>query len=104
MSLLDKVLPRSDLVRAYQQVFGGGSMAQNMVMGDLGIFCGEQQSSVRVSSTQKTVDPYAMAVAEGRREVWLRIRAMIEMDSSAAWSLAQRERMQAAAARQGAGR
>jgi hypothetical protein len=99
MSLLDRVLPRADLVRAYQQVFGGG-LARDAVLGDLAVFCGEQQSSVRVSG-QKAVDPYAMAVAEGRREVWLRIRAMLEMESSQAWTLAQRERMQAAAARQG---
>lgn len=99
MSLLGKVLPRQDAVRAYQQVFGGGSLAQQIVMGDLAVFCGEQQSSVRVNG-QKVVDPYAMAVAEGRREVWLRIRAMLEIDSSAVWQMAQRERMAAAAARQ----
>jgi len=87
-------------VRAYQQVFGGDGFAREHVLGDLAVFCGEQQSSVRVSG-QKAVDPYAMAVAEGRREVWLRIRAMLEMESSAAWALAQRERSQAAAARQG---
>ena len=100
MSLLDRVLPRADLVRAYQQVFGGGGLAHDAVLGDLAVFCGEQQSSVRVSG-QKAVDPYAMAVAEGRREVWLRLRAMLEMESSQAWSLAQRERAKAAAARQG---
>jgi hypothetical protein len=100
MSLLDRVLPRADLVRAYQQVFGGGGLARDAVLGDLAVFCGEQQSSVRVNG-QKVVDPYAMAVAEGRREVWLRIRAMLEMESSQAWTLAQRERVQAAAARQG---
>ena len=100
MSLLDRVLPRADLVRAYQQVFGGGGLARDAVLGDLAVFCGEQQSSVRVNG-QKVVDPYAMAIAEGRREVWLRIRAMLEMDSSEAWTLAQRERAQAAAARRG---
>ena len=100
MSLFDRVLPRAYLVRAYQQVFGGGGLARDAVLGDLAVFCGEQQSSVRVNG-QKVVDPYAMAIAEGRREVWLRIRAMLEMDSSEAWTLAQRERAQAAAARQG---
>ena len=100
MGLLDRVLPRADLVRAYQQVFGAGGLARDAVLGDLAVFCGEQQSSVRVSG-QKAVDPYAMAVAEGRREVWLRIRVMLEMESSQAWALAQRERAQAAAARQG---
>jgi hypothetical protein len=100
MSILERVLPRADLIRAYQQVLGGGGLARDAVLGDLAVFCGEQQSSVRVNG-QKVVDPYAMAVAEGRREVWLRIRAMLEMESSQAWALAQRERMQAAAARQG---
>jgi len=100
MSLLERVLPRPDLVRAYQQIFGAGGLARDAVLGDLAVFCGEQQSSVRVSG-QKAVDPYAMAVAEGRREVWLRVRAMLEMESSQAWALAQRERIEAAAARQG---
>jgi hypothetical protein len=100
VSLLAKVLPRADVVRAYQQIFGGTGLAHEVVLGDLAVFCGEQQSSVRVNG-QKVIDPYAMAVAEGRREVWLRIRAMLEMDSSQAWRLAQAEREQAAAARQG---
>jgi hypothetical protein len=33
-----------------------------------------------------------MAVAEGRRQVWLRITAMLEMDQSKLWRLAQQAR------------
>jgi len=88
--MLSKLLPRRDLVRAYQQTFATGPAAE-MVLGDLAVFCGAQSSSVRING-QKTVDPFAMAVAEGRREVLLRITAMLRMDESKLWQLAQRER------------
>jgi len=88
--MLSKVLPRRDLVKAYQQIFADGPAA-SMVLGDLAIFCGAQASSVRING-QKAVDPFAMAVAEGRREVLLRITAMLKMDESKLWQWAQRER------------
>jgi len=75
--MLSKLLPRRDLVKAYQLTFAAGPAAE-IVLGDLAVFCGAQASSVRISG-QKTVDPFAMAVAEGRREVLLRITAMLKM-------------------------
>ena len=88
--MLSRLLPRRDLVKAYQRVFAEGAAAE-MVLGDLAVFCGAQASSVRING-QKAVDPFAMAVAEGRREVLLRITAMLRMDESKLWQLAQRER------------
>jgi hypothetical protein len=86
---LARLFPRRDLIRAYQAAFTGP--AAEAVLGDLALFCGQQQSSVRVNG-QKCVDPYAMAVAEGRREVLLRITAMMRCDESRLWQWAERER------------
>ena len=86
---LAKLFPRRELMRAYQAVFAGS--AAETVLGDLALFCGQQQSSVRVNG-QKCVDPYAMAIAEGRREVLLRITAMTRCDESRLWQWAERER------------
>jgi hypothetical protein len=88
--MLSRLLPRRELVKAYQLTFAPNP-ASEAVLGDLAVFCGAQASSVRING-QKAVDPFAMAIAEGRREVLLRITAMLRMDESKLWQLAQRER------------
>jgi len=54
------------------------SMDTIAVLNDLRKFCGCDSSSIRVGSTGN-IDPLAMAVAEGRREVWLRIQAQLNL-------------------------
>lgn len=42
-----------------------------VVLGRLARFCRADASSITVSPQSGTIDPIAMGVAEGRREVWL---------------------------------
>ena len=50
------------------------------VLKDLGKFCHLYSSTVKVSPISRTVDPIAMGVAEGRRDVARRVWAYIELD------------------------
>ena len=59
-----------DRKRAYQLAFG--SPAGQEVLADLAKFC-------RANETCFNADPRMHAVAEGRREVWLRIRDHLEL-------------------------
>lgn len=52
------------------------------VLADLRRFCNADRPTTRVSPISKSIDPIAMAIAEGRREVWLRIQAHLRMDDS----------------------
>lgn len=60
---------------AYVAVFGpagGRNQAQEAVLGDLARFCRAQRSCFHE-------DPRAHALAEGRREVWLRIQQTLNL-------------------------
>lgn len=52
------------------------------VLKDLATFCGAYRSAVMVNPTTGNIDSHAMAVAEGRREVWLRVQAMLNFEDS----------------------
>ena len=62
----------------YRRLFLDGSGNVNpsaeIVLADLKRFCRVETSTVVVSPVTKTIDPLAMAMAEGRREVWNRIQ------------------------------
>lgn len=47
---------------------------------DLQRFCYATRTTIKVSPTTGSIDPYAIAVAEGRREVWLRISEYLKLD------------------------
>ena len=68
---------------AYRQLFllDNGSPNPNAarVLADLKRFCKAQTSTVYVSPISKTIDPLAMAMAEGRREVWNRIQSHLQI-------------------------
>lgn len=63
--------------QAYQQTFNDGVHAKE-VLKDLAKFC-------RATETTYHDDPRKHAVAEGRREVWLRITSHLHMDSETLW-------------------
>jgi hypothetical protein len=60
--------------KAYQEVFKPESQMAKIIMEDLAKFC-------KANETCFHIDPRAHAVAEGRREVWLRIRKHLDLDS-----------------------
>ncbi len=69
--------------RQYRRLFldGEGRLtpAAAAVLADLKRFCRAETSTVVVSPVSKTVDPLAMAMAEGRREVWNRIQQHLHL-------------------------
>jgi hypothetical protein len=69
--------------RAYQRLFLRDDKLPNAdavtVLADLKRFCRADSSTMRMDSTGRA-DPIAMAYAEGRREVWLRIMAHLHLE------------------------
>jgi hypothetical protein len=61
----------------YQQTFQGE--AAERVLADIFRFSGMMRPSIRVSPQSGMVDPVATAIAEGRREVALRIASMCKL-------------------------
>jgi hypothetical protein len=76
---------------AYRRVFlhqdGGMTRDQELVLADLRRFCKANSSTIMVSPVSRTVDPIAMAMAEGRREVWLRLSGMLHIDEKTMFNL-----------------
>ena len=74
--LLDRILNRR---RNYRLLFLDGdnrpNRAAEAVLADLRRFCRAQSSTAAVNPLTRSVDPLAIAMAEGRREVWNRIQA-----------------------------
>ena len=78
MALTDQISRMIHKSRAYKRLFKEANPVNTesfdslAVLKDLRNFCNVDASTVRVSST-------GMAVAEGRREVWLRIQAQLNL-------------------------
>lgn len=58
-----------------------------MVLADLKRFCRATSSTMVISPVSKSCDPIAMAMAEGRREVWMRIQAHLHLDEKTVFNL-----------------
>jgi hypothetical protein len=85
-------VPDRDLVQAYQlKLSPEVDEGAKRIIGDLAIFCGDDKTTA-VAGPNGTIDPIAMGVAEGRRQVFQRIKAMLALDQSTAWQLIERER------------
>lgn len=87
MSLLAKLRRRR---YAYRRLFLGdnGLNADGQtVLADLAKFCRANNSTAIVSPVSRSVDPIAMAMAEGRREVWLRLMAHLHIDERVVFNL-----------------
>jgi hypothetical protein len=79
---------------AYRRLFLGenGLNADGQtVLADLAKFCRANSSTAMVSPVSRSVDPIAMAMAEGRREVWLRISAHLHLDDRVIFNLNEDE-------------
>jgi hypothetical protein len=76
---------------AYRRMFlgenGQKSADGQAVLADLAKFCKANQSTAVVSPISRTVDPIASALAEGRREVWLRIMAHLHIEDRVIFNL-----------------
>lgn len=81
MEFLQRLINRR---ASYRRVFfdadGNVGRDAEIVLADLKRFCRASSSTMVVSPISKTVDPYAMALAEGRREVWMRIMNYLHLD------------------------
>ncbi len=78
---LQKILSRRNAWRGlFRDNDGQLNMPARAILTDLPRFCYATRPTIKVSPTTGQVDPYAMAVAEGRREVWLRISEYLKLD------------------------
>lgn len=70
---------------AYSVVFKGSERGDEVtkagaeVMRDIAQFCGAYNSTAKISPISRTVDPLAMAMAEGRRQVYLHIQRRLRL-------------------------
>jgi hypothetical protein len=74
---IDRILRRRSHYRATFQTPSG-----EKVLADLRRFCRATSSSVIVSPLSGSIDTHAMAVNEGRREVFLRIATHLHLDDA----------------------
>jgi hypothetical protein len=74
---IDRILRRRSHYRATFRTPSG-----EKVLADLRRFCRAASSSVIVSPQTGEIDTHAMAVNEGRREVFLRIAAHLHLDDA----------------------
>lgn len=79
---------------AYRRIFldnrGDPSPDGQIALADLARFCNARKSSIRLGKDER-VDPYAMAVSEGRREVWNRINSYLHLDEKVVQNLTETE-------------
>lgn len=77
--------------QAYRRTFldPDGNVHRNAetVLADLRKFCRATSSTAMVSPVSKSIDPIAMAMAEGRREVWNRLMAHLHIDEKQVFNL-----------------
>lgn len=83
MGLSDRIRRKLSRRLSYRDCFltPGGELtpAGHDVIKDLARFCGPYRSSLKVSPVTRTIDPIATAAQEGRREVFLRILAILKV-------------------------
>jgi hypothetical protein len=94
--MIEKLLARIRKRKyAYRRMFlaesGQLSPDGEIVLADLKKFCRATASTVVVSPVSRSVDPIATAMAEGRREVWLRIMAHLHLEDRAVINLEENE-------------
>jgi hypothetical protein len=79
---------------AYKEVFGQHTdkwtQAQSVVMRDLADYCNAYRTT-SLRPSEGPIDPIASAIAEGRRQVYLRIVAMSQLPDSAILQAIERE-------------
>jgi hypothetical protein len=93
--MIEKLLAKIRKRRyAYRRLFlaeSGLSPDGEIVLADLRKFCRATASTAVINPVSRSVDPIASAMAEGRREVWLRIMAHLHIDEKVVFNLSQDE-------------
>lgn len=77
--------------RAFLDEKGGLRADAKPALADLKRFCCADKTTIRVSPTTGQIDPYAMAVAEGRREVWNRIQQHLQITDDDLFNLKEEQ-------------
>lgn len=77
--------------RTFLNVDGKLHNDADIVLADLKRFCRATASTAVLAPVSKQIDPIAMAMAEGRREVWLRIMAHLHLDERTVFNLTEPE-------------
>lgn len=84
MNIIGRLRKIMSLRTAWRGMYRDGqgelTLPARAVLNDLRRFCYADRPTIKVSPGSGQVDPYAMAVAEGRREVWLRINEYLKLD------------------------
>lgn len=90
-AIIEKILHKK---ASYRRMFldADGNLTPDavIVLDDLRKFCRATGSTVVVSPVSKTIDPLAMAMAEGRREVWNRIQAHLYVNEKQVFELQEK--------------
>lgn len=83
MSILDRIFrKRVSYRRIFLREDGELNEAAKVVMADLAKFCRARGSTAMVSPQTGSIDPIAMAMAEGRREVFNRINEYLHINDN----------------------
>ena len=83
MNILDRIFrKRVSYRRIFLREDGELNEAAKVVMADLAKFCRARGSTAMVSPQTGSIDPIAMAMAEGRREVFNRINEYLHINDN----------------------
>lgn len=83
MRILDRIFrKRVSYRRIFLREDGELNEAAKVVMADLAKFCRARGSTAMVSPQTGSIDPIAMAMAEGRREVFNRINEYLHINDN----------------------
>lgn len=83
MKVLDRIFrKRVSYRRIFLREDGELNEAAKVVMADLAKFCRARGSTAMVSPQTGSIDPIAMAMAEGRREVFNRINEYLHINDN----------------------
>lgn len=72
--------------RMFLDIYGNPNADAEVVLADLKRFCCGSKSTIRMNSHNE-IDPIAMGVAEGRREVWMRLMEYLHLEEKTVTNL-----------------
>ena len=70
---------KRDYDATFKEHGGELTTAGAAVLKDIAQFCGAYKTTVKISPVSRAIDPMAMGVAEGRRQVYLHIQRRLKL-------------------------